>query len=89
MPEIAQPVVEAAVAPNTPAQDVSSEESKPKKLSYNASNIPNPINNHEMFVHASLVEARLTRMALEKIAASLEDLIDAVRSNQPTTTAKK
>ena len=72
MTETAQPVVEAAVAPNTPAQ---SETAVTKKLSYNVAMIPNPINSHEAFVHAALVEQRATRLALEKIAALLEDLV--------------
>jgi hypothetical protein len=83
MSEKAQAVVEAPVAPNTPAQDASNvEDSKPKKLSYSAASIPNPVNNHEVFVHAQLVEARGTRNALEKIAALLEDLVTELHDNR-------
>ncbi len=83
MSEKAQAVVEAPIAPNTPAQNVSNvEDAKPKKLSYSAANIPNPINNHETFVHAQLVEQRGTRAALEKIAALLEDLVTELHESR-------
>ncbi len=88
MPEIAQAVVEQPIAPNTPVANTSEDDTpKSKKLSYSAANIPNPVNNFETFQHAQLIEQRLTRMALEKIAATLGDLVDAVHTQ--STPAKK
>lgn len=70
--EQAQPVVEDAVAPNTPPQDA------PKKaIGYNAQALPNPINPHEQYVQASWVEARLLRQAVEKLVTLLQEFIDA------------
>lgn len=42
------------------------------KLSYEVSKIPQPATNHDAYLHATLIETRLIRMTLERIAAVLE-----------------
>ena len=38
------------------------------KMSYNPNDAPPPVNNHDWYVKAVLVELRLIRMALEKLS---------------------
>lgn len=81
MAEVAQPVVEKAEAPSTPPEDVS-EPKKVTKLSYDASALPAPVNNHDMYVRASLIEARATRAAMERISAALNEIVDLISAKQ-------
>ena len=81
--EIAVPVSEAPEAPGTVAPEASEDAPKKRaKLSYDVGSIPNPATSHDQFVHAQLVEARATRVALEKIAASLEEIVHALSKGQ-------
>lgn len=81
MAEVAQPVVERAEAPSTPPEDVS-EPKKVTKLSYDPGALPKPINNHDEYVRASLIEARATRAAMEGIRAALNEIVDLLSSKQ-------
>lgn len=73
MSEVARPVVEAAVAPNTPQ----SEDTKSGKLSYSAASLPQPISNPDFYLHAQLVEARALRGVMERLVDAIERLADA------------
>lgn len=81
MAEVAQPVIERAEAPSTPPEDVS-EPKKVTKLSYDPGALPKPINNHDEYVRASLIEARATRAAMERISAALNEIVELLRGQQ-------
>lgn len=46
--------------------------SDPTKLSYDPANIPQPVTTQDVYMHANLVEQRLIRKALTRIADALE-----------------
>lgn len=96
MAEKAERVSEAPIAPNTPqsaAQAVAEHSAKPtdspraERMSYKVSELPNPINSHDQYVRAQLIEARLLRSAAERIAVALEELIERAESDK--SAAKK
>lgn len=46
--------------------------SDPTKLSYDPVNIPQPVTTQDVYMHANLVEQRLIRKALTRIADALD-----------------
>ena len=49
------------------------------KLSYDPASVPQPVTTQDVYMHAALIEQRLIRMALTRIATALEAM------NTPTT----
>lgn len=47
----------------------------PTKLSYDPANVPQPVTTQDVYMHANLIEQRLIRMALTRIAENLDVLV--------------
>lgn len=80
MSEIATAVVEKPQAPATPPQEVHGR----GRMSYKPDDLPSPVNGPEQYHRAQLIETRLMRLALERIADLLE--ASATPSNPPVET---
>jgi len=56
----------------------------PKRLSYDPKDAPKPINDHDWYVMAVLIELRLIRMALQDVVVNMMRL-----SSQPPMVEEK
>lgn len=104
MAEKAERVVEAPIAPNTPekaAQAVAEHSAAPmasgraERMSYKVGELPHPVNAHDQYVRAQLIEARALRAAVERLASAVERWLEDQaspeedRASAEKTSAKK